>query len=109
MNRANKVEETIQKVVERVVRQFAPDRIILFGSHAHGQPTADSDLDFLVIMDVTLGPLERVARLTESVAPLELPVDIFAMTPEEFEETEDVIGGLAYAPAKYGRVVYEKP
>ena len=34
----------------RVVEEFAPQRVILFGSHARGDATPDSDVDLLVIM-----------------------------------------------------------
>jgi hypothetical protein len=38
---------------------------------------------------------------------LGIPVDVFAMTPERFEETKGVIGGLAYPANKFGKVIYE--
>ena len=41
----------IQAFVDEVVRQFQPERVVLFGSYAYGQPTEDSDVDLLVIMD----------------------------------------------------------
>jgi predicted nucleotidyltransferase len=98
----------IQEVVRKIVAGYAPQKIILFGSHAYGAPTPDSDLDFLVIMDTTLPPVERYARVRQAIGPLDIPVDVFVLTPEEYEESKDVIGGIAYAPAKYGRIIYEK-
>lgn len=38
---------------------------------------------------------------------MDIPVDVFAMTSERFEETKEVIGGLAYPANKYGKVIYE--
>lgn len=40
----------IQEFVARVASRFHPSRIILFGSHAYGLPSADSDVDLLVVM-----------------------------------------------------------
>lgn len=40
----------IEHFARRVAAEFQPARIILFGSHAYGSPTADSDVDLLVIM-----------------------------------------------------------
>lgn len=102
------IAQTIQTIVQRIVARYAPERIILFGSYAHGEPDKESDLDLLVVMDTDLPHLERYRDLRRTVGPVNIPADLFAMTPEEFEETKDVIGGLAYVPAKYGRVVYEK-
>jgi len=62
----------------------------------------------LVIMDTTLPPRERSVRLRQAIGPVGIPLDLFVLTPEEYQESKDVIGGIAYAPAKYGRIVYEK-
>ena len=40
----------IQDVADSIARDFHPERIILFGSYARGNPTADSDVDLLVIL-----------------------------------------------------------
>lgn len=111
MNDRREVNDIIQNILEKLIAAYAPQKIILFDSYAYGAPTPDSDLNLLVIMDTNLPPLERYVRLRQVIGPLDIPVDIFVLTLEEFEETKDVIGGLAYAPAKYGRVVYvyEKP
>ncbi|MGQ9919054.1 MAG: nucleotidyltransferase domain-containing protein, partial [Bryobacteraceae bacterium] len=42
------VEREIQRIVRRIVRQFHPERVILFGSHARGEAGPDSDVDLLV-------------------------------------------------------------
>ena len=39
---------TIRRFARRVAEQFRPEKIILFGSHAYGQPNADSDVDIVV-------------------------------------------------------------
>ena len=43
-------EAEIREFVDKVVAEFAPQRVILFGSHARGDATPDSDVDLLVIM-----------------------------------------------------------
>jgi predicted nucleotidyltransferase len=101
-------DELIHRIVETILTRSAPEKIILFGSAASGEATADSDLDFFVIMNTTLPPLERSDRLREVLGPVEIPVVLFVLTAQEFEETKDVIGGIANTPAKYGRMVYAK-
>ena len=44
-------KRAIKKVAEEIVNHFHPQKVILFGSHAYGTPTEDSDVDLLVIMD----------------------------------------------------------
>ena len=99
--------ELVAKAVNRILSIARPERIILFGSAASGEMTADSDLDLLVIEREFTSQRQENLRLRSALADLGVPVDIFAMTPERFAETKEVFGGLAYPANKYGKVVYE--
>jgi predicted nucleotidyltransferase len=100
-------EDFIKKIVDDILVVAKPERIILFGSAATGAMTRDSDLDLLVIERGFESQREESTRLREALGDLGVPVDVFAMDPERFEETKEVIGGLAYPANKYGRVIYE--
>jgi len=99
--------DLLKKVVDRILTVAKPERIILFGSGATGLMTRDSDLDLLVIERDFKNQREESTRLREALGDLGIPVDVFTMTPERFEETKGVIGGLAYPANKYGKVIYE--
>ena len=43
--------EDIQDYANKIAERFKPEKIILFGSYAYGQPTEDSDVDLLVVME----------------------------------------------------------
>ena len=43
--------QTIQELCDRIVRDFQPERLILFGSYASGNPTPESEVDLLVVLD----------------------------------------------------------
>ena len=102
------VQNSVLKlVVDRILAVSKPERIILFGSAAAGTMTRDSDLDFLVVEHGVERERQESLRLRSAVGDVGFPVDIFAMTPERFEETKGVIGGLAYPANKYGKVIYE--
>jgi len=83
--------------------------MILFGSYAEGRATADSDLDLLVVTERSVSRKERLARTQDLFRDMSLPVQVITISRQEFEETRDVIGGIAHPAAKYGRVIYEKP
>jgi predicted nucleotidyltransferase len=100
-------EDFLNKVVERILRVAKPKRIILFGSAVMGAMTPNSDLDLLVIEPGLINQREESTRLREAIGDLDIPIDVFAMEPERFEETKEVIGGLAYPANKYGKVIYE--
>jgi predicted nucleotidyltransferase len=82
--------------------------VILFGSHAERRATADSDLDLLVVTERPLDREERLARTQGLFRDVPLTVQVITISRQEFEETQDVIGGIAYPAAKYGRVIYGK-
>ncbi|MDI6764607.1 MAG: nucleotidyltransferase domain-containing protein [Thermodesulfobacteriota bacterium] len=100
-------DDLLKKVVDRILTVAKPERIILFGSAATGSMTRDSDLDLLVVERDFKSQREESTRLRKALGDLGIPVDVFAMTPERFEETKGVIGGLAYPANKYGKVIYE--
>ena len=101
-------EESLMEVSRRIIDGFAPERVILFGSYAEGRATGDSDLDLLVVTARPLSRKERLARTQDLFRDMPLPVQVITISRQEFEETRDVIGGIAYPAAKYGRVIYEE-
>src|SRR5437588_3162614 len=56
-------EEVLPEIVRRLVDEFDPEEIILFGSRAWGQPRPDSDYDlFVIVSESEEHPLERAVR-----------------------------------------------
>jgi uncharacterized protein len=102
------VDETLlHEVVRRVLTVARPDKIILFGSAAAGQMTSDSDIDLLVLEREPADTRHRSVKIRRALGDVQYPVDVIVMSSERFEETKDIIGGIAYPANKYGRVLYE--
>jgi predicted nucleotidyltransferase len=102
------VDETLlDEVVRRVLTVARPERIILFGSAATGEMTEDSDLDLLVVEPEPADTRDRSVRIRRALGDVRYPVDVIVMSSERFEETKNLIGGIAYPARKYGRVLYE--
>ena len=101
-------EELLAEIRTRIVDALAPERVILFGSYTEGGATADSDLDLLVVTTRPVSRKERLAWMESLFRDVPLPVQVITISRQEFDETRDVIGGIAYPAAKYGRVIYEK-
>jgi predicted nucleotidyltransferase len=72
----------IQKIVQQIVDRFHPQKVILFGSHAYGKPTEDSDVDLLVVMETEGNPLHTAARISASVDH-PFPLDILVIRPSD--------------------------
>jgi len=80
---ANVPMAVIRRFARQVVRQFRPDKIILFGSHAYGSPHEDSDVDILVIMPAR-NQLDQAFKIHATLLP-PFPLDIIVRTPNNLE------------------------
>lgn len=102
-------EEILAEIVRRIVTACAPEKIILFGSYAYGDPTADSDVDLLVIQKTTLRRVERTVVISELILPRPFPVDILVKTPAEIQEALRHNDPFIKDLLSRGRVLYEQP
>jgi predicted nucleotidyltransferase len=100
-------ESLVQEIVRRVLAAARPDRIILFGSAAAGTMTGDSDIDLLVLEQQPDSAHEESVKIRDSIGDLGYPFDVIVMPTERFEQTKDIVGGLAYPANRHGRVIYE--
>ena len=100
-------DSLIREIVRRLLAVTRPDRIILFGSAAAGQMTRDGDIDLLVVAPAPLNSIDEYVRLRGCLRGLGVPFDVFVIATEKYEESKDVLGGIAYPAYKYGRVIYE--
>src|SRR5689334_20576476 len=57
----------IQQVCERIAKRYHPQKIILFGSHAYGHPTPESDVDLLVVMDFEGSPIQQAIKISREL------------------------------------------
>lgn len=97
-------------IARRIVERFNPQKIILFGSHAHGKPTLNSDVDLLVIMDSDLRPAQRSAAVYPYAAVHDyLPMDILVRTPAEIRERLRTGDFFISEILSKGKVLYEHP
>ena len=102
------VNEHIQQMVELIVAQFQPEKIILFGSHARGAGTADSDVDLLVIMPVEGSKRAKQLQIRAAVHDVHVPKDILVSRPEEFQWRKDIVGTIERPAILEGRVLYAR-
>ena len=99
----------LEKITRRLVAEFEPEQIILFGSHAWGTPGEDSDLDLLVIVSQSdLPPAQRDMQAHLAMRGLLVPMDILVKTRREFERYSQVRASLEYKILRQGKVLYER-
>jgi len=95
-------------MVRRIVAEFDPDKIILFGSHARGEAGPDSDVDLLVVMPVKGSKRAKQLQIRAAVHDVRIPKDIVVSRPEEFQWRKDIVGTIEHPAAREGEVLYAR-
>lgn len=108
MSTGKDTEEIINKITERIVQSLKPKKVILFGSYAEGRETPESDIDILAVTDERLCTQDRYSLNHKLFDDLPIEVQLILITPRNYAETKDVIGGIAYPASNHGRILYEK-
>jgi uncharacterized protein len=99
----------IDRMVRRIVRQFHPEQVILFGSHARGEAGPDSDVDLLVVMDFEGSAFEQALEILQALHDHRVPIDVIVTRPGEFAWRKDVVGTIEWPAAHEGKVLYVRP
>jgi predicted nucleotidyltransferase len=100
-------EDVLPEIVRRLVDEFDPEEIILFGSRAWGQPRPDSDYDLLVIVsDTHEKPTRRATRGYRCLRGIRVPTDLIVSTRAEFDRFRRVPASLEAAILGRGKVLY---
>ena len=102
--------ELITYIVERIVQSIAPQQIILFGSHARGDATPDSDLDLFIIQDSHTSNRAVRRQIERLLWGRRFGIDLIVRQPEEV--ARNVTDGNPFYTQHLlgeGRVLYERP
>jgi len=102
------IAREIQRIVRRIVREFHPERVILFGSHARGEAGPDSDVDLLVVMPLEGLKHKKQVEIRVALHDIRIPKDIIVTTPEDFAWRKDVVGTVEYPAVREGKVLYAR-
>ena len=105
---SNGIQKQIDQMVRRIVRRFHPERIILFGSHARGTATEDSDVDLLVVMPVKGSKREKAIEIGVALHDIRISTDIIVTNPEDFEWRKEIPGTIERPADREGKVLYAR-
>lgn len=102
-------EELLQEITARIVREYHPHKIILFGSYARGKSRAHSDLDLLIIMDSAIArPDERAMQMEAMFDDLDCPIDLLVYTPEEIALSQRKRNPFIRDILLKGKILYDR-
>ena len=97
--------DLIDEAARRIADAAPGARVILFGSHARGEPGPDSDVDLLVIEPRVEDRFAEIVRLQRVLAPLRLPADLIVVSEAHAEEWGDVASTMLHDALREGRVL----
>jgi predicted nucleotidyltransferase len=100
--------EAIQSIANRIAEKISPDKIILFGSYAYGDPKPWSDVDFLVIMQTPEGSLPQMLAISRALSPHPFGLDILVHSPETVKQKVASNDLFLKEIMTKGKVLYEK-
>jgi predicted nucleotidyltransferase len=98
----------VRSVVEQIVAEAAPLRVILFGSRAEGKSRADSDIDLLVVMPDGTDRRAAMVHITSRLSIGEVDSDILVTTPTVLHQHRDNPGLIYRTILRTGQEVYSK-
>ncbi|MGI8992430.1 MAG: nucleotidyltransferase domain-containing protein [Bryobacteraceae bacterium] len=98
------IHETALQIAER----FAPERVVLFGSHARGDAGEESDVDLMVLFTEIDNPRDRAAEIYIALAGCGFAKDILVSTVSRFERYRNVPNTVYWPISREGRVLYER-
>ena len=77
-------DAAIRNFADEIARRYAPEKIILFGSHARGTANEDSDVDMLVIMDFEGRERQMVSDIRSNIRS-HFPLDLIVRSTKDIE------------------------
>lgn len=104
--------KTLDRIKERIVEKYHPERIILFGSAVQGEMHEDSDLDIVIIKDTDKRFYDRIGEVLRGLWFDEptpgIGVDVIVYTPKEFSQMKKHNPFVRDEILNKGRVIYEQ-
>ncbi|MEA3446195.1 MAG: nucleotidyltransferase domain-containing protein [Bacteroidota bacterium] len=101
-----KKPETIKYLVQRIVEESSPLRIVIFGSSSRGEVAEHSDIDVLVVMPDGTHRRRTAQHLYRNIRDAKVPFDILVTTPSDLKKYKDNPGLIYRTVLQEGEVVY---
>lgn len=102
------MEKKLKEITDKIVREYQPEKIILFGSYAWGTPTEDSDVDLFIVKDTKKNIFERNREVGKIIFGSMIAIDALVYTPEQLERRDEMGDPFVRKIIGNGKVIYEQ-
>ena len=101
------LNKVIAEATRRISQAIKPEKIYLFGSHAWGTPTPDSDIDlFIIVNESDQSPYRRSREVYRSLRGMRDPIEVVVRTREEVDKSKAVMTSLTRKVIHQGKLLY---
>jgi len=103
------MEKIIFEIVKEIREKYEPIKIILYGSYCYGTPTADSDINILIIKDTDKRPIDRwieIKKILRNISK-KAPISPLVYNPKEIKERLAIKDFFVEEIFEKGKVIYE--
>ncbi len=97
-----------KKITDKIIKEYKPEKIILFGSYAWGKPKKDSDLDLFIVKKTKTPRGERHIQVDRLLFDRDIPIDILVYTPREVRQRLLLGDFFIQDIVNQGEILYEK-
>ncbi len=109
MIRDERIQKILDEIVEKIKTEYQPEKIILYGSYAYGEPDEDSDIDLFIVKETDRRGIDRFVDVRRIIYKPERRISVqpIIYTPQEVQKrlsigdqfVEDILdkGQLLYA------------
>ena len=102
------IKEKISKIVEKIQKEYQPEKIILFGSYAYGNPTRDSDIDLLIIKESNKRRIDRNCEVRKILREIKgISIQPIVFTKNELHKRLKIGDDFIKTIIEEGKVLYE--
>ena len=98
--------KNLKDISRRLIDEYDPEKIILFGSRAEGNDNEGSDIDLAIVKETEKRPMERRIEVETLLADRAVPVDIVVYTPEEMRTLYSQGSPFIEEIVETGRLLY---
>ena len=104
----SKYRGEIEGIKKVIVKNFQPEKIILFGSYAWGKPKEESDVDLLIIKKSRKKRIDRAREVRKTIMKTGVPVEVLVYTPSEIKERIELEDPFIENILKQGKILYSQ-
>jgi len=101
------IQKEIDRITKKIISEYHPDLVVLFGSSVTGHYGKDSDIDLLIIKRTKVHPIWRRVKVRE-IVQTQFPMDVIVLTPDEFLKLKESQSPFLLEIFKNGKILYEK-